>query len=450
MDNQDINAEFKSFIKKYARNNPSKRLAEIAARRGIELNQLNEESLSNAEADSKAMRVWKQAQTDLKQLVDPMPSTLWNLAYKYFADDLFGCDSDEEKKEAISDVCELPENRIDAEAELAEKVKEKICGQQCDIAGKSYTLFGSDEAESKTPAELCDALESRMTEMGAIIDQDTRDYAVYNDVQNNHTFEDYFVALAAFLDMKIGETLKSGNMPLYKFSYDDSTNCMVGKHVRTGMEVVTVTPDINDEDDTGTTDDLICDISVAGLGLPDTNPTVNDTKEMREVISYITRHRRYSPGDDGQYTISGVNGSDVPELVCDAVQDWQATSTACNTVAKAWTEAHDLLGDDNMSQLKQNVRMAELYRDMGRSKTHSATMSRLYKDKYDDMEARTNLVKPKVDKTGNFRDDDLSHVFKKLQIALGGKTSDGEIFTDDELADIADLDDDSADFDSRV
>lgn len=441
MNNNDINTEFSSFIETYTRQNPSKRLSEIAKRRNIELSKLNLSSLKNPDADAKAMSIWRQAKSDLKLLIDPMSSTVWNLAYKYFSDVIFGCESDAEKKEAISDEFQLPATRIDAENELKNIIKKKVCETSYTIAGNTYELFSNEDAVSKTPQELCNDIDDRLTKMSSILDQDAKDRDVYNDVQKNHTFEDYFIALAEFLDKKVGEILKNGNMNIYKFSYDAKTNSLVGKHIRTGLDVVNVSPSIGDEDDTGPLADLICDIDVAGLGLPETHPLLTDTKEMTEVISYKTRHGIYSPGEDGQYTIPGVKGSEVPSIVYNAVQDWQATSSACHTVTKAWTDAHELLGEERMDDLKANVYRNQMVRDLSKSKGYSTKHPEVYKDEVDELNTRANLVKPKVDRSGKFQDDDISNILSKVQIALSGKTADGSIFTDEELEYLDGIDD---------
>lgn len=432
MNNQDINTEFSSFIQDFTRSNPNKRLSEIAERRGIELGKLDASSLSNPEADYKAMSVWRQAKDDLKQLIDPMSSTLWNLAFKYFKEDIEGIDGEEDKKEAISDLCGLPENRIDAENELKEIVKEKICETSFTINGNTLSLFSEDDAQSKTPEELCDDIDDRISEMSAIIDQDAQDRSVYNDVQKNHTFEDFFRALAAFLNKKVGETLKKGNMNVYNFSYDENTESLVGRHVSTGIDVITVTPDIEDEDDTGSLSDLICDIDVAGLGLPDNHPLYTDTKDMTEVIDYITHHRKYSPGKDGQYTIPGVRASEVPAMVYNAVQEWQATATACHQSAIAYANAATLLGTGNMGKLQNEVSTTSTISELAKSKGYSTRMPEKHKQTLDGLEASAKLAKPDVDAQGNLTENDFSKAIAKIHIALDGKDANGNYLTPDE------------------
>lgn len=440
MNNQDINTEFSAFIKDFSKKNPSKRLSDLAAKRQIDLDKLNASTLHNPDADYRAMGIWKQAQKDLSNLNSPMSSTLWNLAYKYFHDEIDGITDETEKKEAISDLCGLPENRIDAENELKEIIKARICETTVTINGNTWSLFTEEDAENKTPDELCAELDNRMKEMDSIFDEDAEDRYTYDDIQKNHTFEDFFRALAAFLNMKVGEILKTGKMNTFNFSYNDTETCVIGRH-HSGLEVITITPDISDEDDTGTIDDLICDIDVAGLGLPEYHPSYEDTKDMMEVLSYINRHREYSPGDDGQYTIPGVKGSEVPAIVYDAIQDWQATASACKQVAKAWTDAHELIGDAKMNDFKSDVYSTKYYRDRASVKDPSYDMGEYYKERAAEREEMAELVKPKIDDNGNYDDDDLSHVFKQIQIKLDGKTDDGQIFTDDELAAIADVDD---------
>ena len=68
-------------------------------------------------------------------------------------------------------------------------------------------------------------------------------------------------------------------------------------------------------------------------------------------------------------------------------------------------------------------------------------MDEYYKQKEAERKERAELVEPKMGDNGNYDDDDISHVFKQIQITLGGKTADGEIFTDDELDALADVDD---------
>ena len=432
MNNQDINTEFSSFIQDFTRSNPNKRLSEIAERRGIELGKLDASSLSNPEADYKAMSVWRQAKDDLKQLIDPMSSTLWNLAFKYFKEDIEGIDGEEDKKEAISDLCGLPENRIDAENELKEIVKEKICETSFTINGNTLSLFSEDDAQSKTPEELCEDIDERVSEMSAIIDQDAQDRSVYNDVQKNHTFEDFFRALAAFLNKKVGETLKKGNMNVYNFAYDENTESLVGRHVSTGIDVITVTPNIEDEDDTGSLSDLICDIDVAGLGLPDNHPLYTDTKDMTEVIDYITHHRKYSPGKDGQYTIPGVRASEVPATVYNAVQEWQATATACHQSAIAYANAATLLGTGNLGKLQNEVSTTSTISELAKSKGYSTVMPEKHQQTLDGLEASAKLAKPDVDAKGNLTKNDFSKAIAKIHIALDGKDANGNYLTPDE------------------
>lgn len=440
MENQDINTEFSSFIKTYSKENPSQRLKDIAERRNIDLNKLDASSLSNPDADYKAMQIWKKAQDDLRKLIDPMSNTLWELAFKYFSDIFFGGESDDEKKEAISDECGLPENRIDAEEELEDRVKEKICETSYTIGGNTYTLFSQEDAASKTPEQLCDELEARVNEMGSIIDQDADDRSVYNDVQTNLTFGELFKAMAAFLDKKVGAILKNGNMPIYKFSYDAEADCLVGRHIRTGLEVITVTPNINDEDDTGPIDDLICDINVAGLGITEfTNPLYQYNKDMVEVLDYITKHRRYAPGDDGEYNISGVKGSEVPALVYTAIQEWQATTTACRTISKAWNDAIERNGSENVEELKNQVRRNELHNSLAHSSGYSTNHPEYYQEEKEEREARANKVAPKLDADGNFKPEDMSEVIRKANVALGGPLE----FTPEELDAIDGIDDGS-------
>lgn len=457
MSNQDINTEFSSFIKTYSKENPSKRLSDIATRRNIDLNKLDSSALDNPDADYKSKRIWENALADLKQLIDPMPNTLWNLAFKYFSDIFMGGESDEEKKEAISDELGLPENRIDAENELAERVKEKICETSYVINGTELTLTSQEDAQNKTPEELCQDIESRISEMGELIDQDRADHAVYNEVQTNHTFEDFFKALAAFLDSKVGAVLKKKGMPTYKFAFkeEDGAVFVTGTHIGTGLEVIKVSPNINDEDDTGSIDDLLCDITVAGLGIADlSDPLHQDVNDMSQVLDYITRHRKYAPGDDGEYDISGVKGSEVPALVYNAVQDWQATTTACRTVNNARNDAYERLGKDGMMELDNQVKLNSWYRDLGNSNGYSTKFPEAYKNKDNQFNERVKVAEPKVDKNRNFTEDDISDVLNKLQIKLNGKTEDGQLFSPDELAALDDLPDDTPsngdDTDDRV
>ena len=186
---------------------------------------------------------------------------------------------------------------------------------------------------------------------------------------------------------------------------------------------------------------------MAPLSVPD-NPTVADSKDMTEVMDYVSRHRQYAPEDNGEYTIPGVKGMDLPSYIYNALQDWQATATACLSVANAWKSAQELVGDDNMQSLKNRVRDVEYERNMGNTKGYSTSYPETHLKTFNKMKERAEYVSPKVDEDGNFIDEDVSNALKNVQIALGGSTPDGDVLTPEELNSIFGLDiDDGTDDD---
>lgn len=443
VNNQDINTEFRSFIATY----PKASLVEIAKRRvgeqgenetdaeyqqrirdcvsnmspatkpGADPKNPTPSSLSNPNSDKNVIPVYKKAIGELKQLISPMGDEVWNLAYKYFPKVVRRCKTDSDKMDAISDEFGLSENRIDAENELKDIIKEEICKTKFKFRKDEMTLFSEDEASNSTPQELCANLEEKVNEMTNIIEQDEQDHFAYRKaISAGHTFPEFFAILAEFLNQKFAETKKSKDgTPIYKFNYDEDNECVVGKHSERGVTVITITPNISDEDDTGTPDDLMCDISVSGLLLPDSHPTIRNVRDMLEVQRYKVEHSKYTPGPSGEYTIDYVKGSEVPAYVVKAVDDWGTGTYACTTIANAMNKARETIGgDDNMGMF-----LNEFNSNLDTS-TYAKTKSGIttkhperYANDINELKHRASIVKPKGGKPG-----DISQAISELQAKL--------------------------------
>lgn len=428
LDTQDINAEFSE----YFANAPKASLVEIAKRRlGPKNDKVTDDDYQNEvtnfikgmpstlhhpDADSTVRPVWKKALADLQQLIEPMPDTVWQLAYKYFPDEVEFCETDKDKQGAISDTFGLPKNSIDATNQLKDIVKEKICETPFTIRKNKMTLFSPAEAQSKTPKELCDKIQDNINQMTSYLDDYESDFKTYREARQTNTFADYFRALAGFLNKKFAEILrdKDGNR-IYNVVYDENNNRLVCNHIVRQLEVITVMPNISDEDDTGNPEDLICDINVAGLGLPEVNPSVHDTRDMMEVQTYIMEHGKYSPGKDGQYSITYVKGSEVPAIVYKALQEWQATSTACGIIAKGWENARITMGgSENLDDLKRAFSANKVLQDLGNSTSKiSAKYPKVFSDEIDKLNKQANVVKKRIGKK-----EDVSQAISELQAAL--------------------------------
>ena len=447
VNNQGINTEFRRFIATY----PKASLVEIAKRRVGEQgeNETDAEyqqrildcvnnmsptikpgeepisSLSNPNADKNVIPVYQKAIGELKQLIAPMGDEVWNLAYKYFPKVVRRCKTESDKMEAISDEFELSENRIDAENELKDIVKEAICKTPLIFRKQKMTLFSEDEAMNSTPQELCENLEEKVNEMTNIIEQDEQDQFAYRDAMSaDLTFPELFTMLADFLTKKLAETKKSNSgTPIYKFNYDEDNECVVGKHSERGVTVITITPNITDEDDTGTADDLMCDISVSGLLLPESHPAIRNVRDMMEVQRYIVEHRKYTPGPSGEYTIDYVKGSEVPAYVVKAVDDWGTGTYAVTTIANAMNKARETVGgDENMYTL-----LSDLNSNMDTlnyAKTKSGITTKYpenYANYINKIKRRASIVKPKGGKPGDISQY-ISELQAKLRDGLGWET----------------------------
>lgn len=439
VNNQGINTEFRSFIATY----PKASLVAIAKRRVGEqgenetaaeyqqrildcVNNMSPtikpgaepiSSLLNPNADKNVISVYQKAIGELKQLISPMGDEVWNLAYKYFPKVVKRCKTEEDKRQALSDEFELPDNRIDAENELKEIVKEAICKTEFMFRKQKMTLFSEDEAINSTPQELCENLEEKLNEMANIVDQDEQDNLAYREALSaDLTFPELFAMLADFLTKKLAETKKSKNgTPIYKFNYDEENECVVGKHSERGVTVITITPNITDEDDTGTADDLMCDISVSGLLLPESHPTIRNVRDMMEVQRYIVDHRKYTPGPSGEYTIDYVKGSEVPAYVVKAVDDWGTGTYACTTIANAMNKAKETVGgDENMDSLLSAFRFNQDTSNHAKTKSGITTKHpERYANDINELKRRANIVKPKGGKPG-----DISQYISELQAKL--------------------------------
>lgn len=447
VNNPGINTEFRRFIATY----PKASLVEIAKRRVGEQgeNETDAEyqqrildcvnnmsptikpgeepisSLSNPNADKNVIPVYQKAIGELKQLIAPMGDEVWNLAYKYFPEDVRGCKTESDKMEAISDKFELSENRIDAENELKDIVKEAICKTEFMFHKQKRPLFSEDEAMSSTPQELCENLEEKLNEMTNIIEQDEQDQFAYRDAMSaDLTFPELFTMLADFLTKKLAETKKSkSGPPIYKFNYDEDNECVVGKHSERGVTVITITPNITDEDDTGTADDLMCDISVSGLLLPESHPAIRNVRDMMEVQRYIVEHRKYNPGPSGEYTIDYVKGSEVPAYVVKAVDDWGTGTYAVTTIANAMKKARETVGgDENMYTLLSDLNSNMDTLNYAKTKSGITTKyPESYANDINKLKRRASIVKPKGGKPGDISQY-ISELQAKLRDGLGWET----------------------------
>jgi hypothetical protein len=201
MENQDLNEQFASFIK-----TTKDSLNDISRKRSIPLDQLGAKHISTPDVDYGLFRVWQQALSELKQLKDPMPNSLWTIAYKYyrpyfdftkdersntkriwqqalsdlsklieptggwesidplvdiairvFSDDLAMCDTEDEMRTEVLDMC-----NEDA-ATLADMLRDEICKTRYKLGGKVYKLFPKAQADNDSIETLCSTLESRLT-----------------------------------------------------------------------------------------------------------------------------------------------------------------------------------------------------------------------------------------------------------------------------------------------
>lgn len=287
------------------------------------------------------------------------------------------------------------------------------------------TLFSEDEAMNSTPQELCENLEEKVNEMTNIIEQDEQDQFAYRDAMSaDLTFPELFTMLADFLTKKLAETKKSKNgTPIYKFNYDEDNECVVGKHSERGVTVITITSNITDEDDTGTADDLMCDISVSGLLLPESHPAIRNVRDMMEVQRYIVEHRKYTPGPSGEYTIDYVKGSEVPAYVVKAVDDWGTGTYAVTTIANAMNKARETVGgDENMYTLLSDLNSNMDTLNYAKTKSGITTKyPESYANDINKLKRRASIVKPKGGKPGDISQY-ISELQAKLRDGLGWET----------------------------
>lgn len=428
---QEFNAEFKAYLDKA----PKSSLVAIAKRRldipddeesdefQAHANQYRQDianfiagmpaNLHHPESDPKVAAVYREALADLSQLVDNLnPNAVWNLAYKYFPDDIKGCRSDDDKRDAIIDAFELPEEDIDAEQELKEIVKNKICETEFTFQGEEYKLFDENEAQNSKPEKLCEKLQNKLKDMSGSIDEDNGDFRIYRESRGSHTFADYFRFLGQFLEMKIDEALEKH---VYSFVFDPDSESLIGTHIDTSLEVITVSPNIDAEDDTGSPENMLCDISVSGLSLPENHPSLHNARNMMEVQRYIMEHGKYAPGRNGEYSIDGVAGSEVPAIAYKAVLDWATAATICKISSESWKKAREIIGGDKyMDDLKREVDTNKMYRDFGNATEGlSPSGAAAYKKAYNDIKKRANAVRPKIGKP-----EDVSKALGELQSKL--------------------------------
>lgn len=450
MEKQDINSQFSSFFDNYNKTTPNERLSEIASRRNIELGNLNAATLRNPDSSPDALRVWKKARFDLNSLIEPMSSTIWKLAYKYFPEalsDVRHMNNEQEKKDAIKAYLFLSENNIDAENELKDQLKAKICETEYTINGEQYPLVEADFAETKTPKELVDELDKRIKDMHNVFDEDDKDLNTLSEVRGHiHTYKEFLKALAKFFNQDSGATMKTTNAngtetTELKYDYvDQPSPRLICRTVTKSIPVLTVSPIIRNDAAPGKIDSLLFSIKVEGIGLPD-NSSIIDSGSQTELGYYIRRHRAYSPNDDGGYTVSGVRGTNVPSIVYNAVRDWYKTATACEILDKSYTSVEELLGPDSMNDFRRAESANSWERDMANSKgALSTSYPEIHQRRVKKFEDRANVSRPKMN-NGVYTKDDISNMLSKIKAKLDGNPDADSILSDQALARILHLDD---------
>lgn len=427
MNNQDINsqginAEFKTFLATY----PKEALVEIAKRRlGDALNDLGKEeydekvsnfikgmpnNLIHTEADKKLIPVFQKGLDEMKQLVDQMPDAVWELAYKYFPMAIKRCKTEDDRREAISDKFDLSDNEIDATNELKDILKECIADTKFVYKGSENTLFSKDEAQSSTPDTLCQSLEDRLNRMTQMLEEDRDDTRAYIAARSHDSLTEYFNEMAEFLTKKIVENMNPAN---YVFEYRPEEDALIGRHSSKGLHVITVIPNITDKGDTNNPAEMICDIDVLGIEVPETT-SIGDTRDMIELQNYVMDHSKYNPARNGAYTIDFVKASEVPELAYNAIQDWAAAATACNTISDAMEKARVTVGNENMAKLKQAVDINQNINKYGKSTSGISTINpAFFQNQINDLKQRAKEVKPRVGKA-----NDVSQFINELQAKL--------------------------------
>lgn len=427
MNNQDItsqgiNAEFKTFLATY----PKEALVEIAKRRvgaapkGMSKEEYDEKvfnfikgmpnNLVHTEADKTLIPVFQKGLDEMKQLVDQMPDVIWNLAYKYFPMVIKRCRTEDDRRDAISDKFDLSDNEIDATNELKDILKERISDTEFTYKGDAKTLFSKDEAQNSTPEELCQTLEDRLNRMSQMLEEDRDDARTYMAARSHDTLTEYFNEMAEFLTKKIAENMNPAN---YVFEYRPEEDSLIGRHSFKGLHVVTVMPNITDKGNTNNPAEMICDIDVLGIEIPETT-SISDTHEMIELQNYVMDHSKYNPARNGAYTIDFVKASEVPELAYNAIQDWAAAATACSTISDAMEKARVTVGDENMGKLKQAVDINQSINKYGKSTSGISTINpEFFQNQINELKQRAKEVKPRVGKA-----NDVSQFINELQTKL--------------------------------
>lgn len=427
MNNQDItsqgiNAEFKTFLATY----PKAALVEIAKRRlGVAPKGMSKEAydekvlnfikgmpnnLVHTEADKTLIPVFQKGLDEMKQLVDQMPDVIWNLAYKYFPMVIKRCKTEDDRRDAISDKFDLSDNEIDATNELKDILKERISDTEFTYKGEGKTLFSKDEAQNSTPEELCKTLEDRLKRMSQMLEEDRDDNRTYFAARSHDTLTEYFNEMAEFLTKKIVENMNPAN---YIFEYRPEEDSLIGRHSFKGLHVVTVMPNITDKGNANNPEEMICDIDVLGIEIPQT-PSIRDTHEMIELQNYVMEHSKYNPDRNGAYTINFVKASEVPGLAYNAIQDWAAAATACSMVSNAMEKARVTVGDENMNDLKSTYEAYKMINDYGNTTSGITTTNpEHFKNEIKELKQRAKDVKPRVGKP-----DDVSQFINELQAKL--------------------------------
>lgn len=427
MNNQDItsqgiNAEFKTFLATY----PKAALVEIAKRRvgpapkGMSKEAYDEKvsnfikgmpnNLVHTEADKTLIPVFQKGLDEMKQLVDQMPDVIWNLAYKYFPMVIKRCKTEDDRRDAISDKFDLSDNEIDATNELKDILKESIAGTKFVYKGDEKTLFSTDEAQNSTTEELCKTLEDRLKRMSQMLEEDRDDNRTYFAARSHDTLTEYFDEMAEFLTKKLVENMNPAN---YIFEYRPEEDALIGRHSFKGLHVVTVMPNITDKGNTDNPAEMICDIDVLGIEIPETT-SISDTHEMIELQNYVMDHSKYNPARNGAYTIDFVKASEVPELAYNAIQDWAAAATACSTISDAMEKARVTVGNENMAKLKQAVDINQNINKYGKSTSGISTINpEFFQNQINELKQRAKEVKPRVGKA-----NDVSQFINELQAKL--------------------------------
>lgn len=452
MNNQDFNTEFKSFLGKYIQNNPNQVVSDIAARRNLDPKQVNASLLHSADADYGALRVWRSALEDLEQLINPMTSTLMRLAFKYFPDSLADVQhmpNTPDKEQAVFDALLIDEgSTIDNENALKNLIKEAICEKEYTINKVSYPLFKPEDAQANSPETLCENLKVAISDMYGLFDSDAKDRSDYKAATENHTYVSFFKALAEYLNSKSDTTMgtagENGNIASreLKYVYEDNPNPrVVCRTIKEDKPVLTVSANRSYSKNTGAPENLICNVRVDGINLPDKD-SITSSGATLQLDTYKAKHRAHGPSENGEYSIVGVRGDTLPAVIYSAVQDWYATAMACDVLDKSYDSARDKVGKAAMYDFDLNESNNIYFRDKGNTKGKFTTQDpEIYKTEHERFKAKAAVSTPKFGQNKRYSKHDITSMLNNV-VSKVSKTMDVGAFLDPStLHDIFDVDD---------